>query len=52
MASIALNAVRKMYPSAPNPSAYARSNWLKEENIHMSYSFIAAGGTEEDCLGF
>ena len=41
-----------MYPSAPAYTAWVRSNWSKEENIKMSYSFIAAGGTPEDCEGF
>lgn len=56
MAERAFNAVKKMYPVAGNAEYryidFARSNWAKYENIEMAYSFIAAGGSVEDCYAF
>jgi hypothetical protein len=47
-----MQAIRRMYPSAPMYLNYTRSNWNIEANIEMSYSYFAAGIGEDDCYEF
>lgn len=45
----AMTALRNMYPDAPDPTNFMRSNWSKDQYAKMAYSFPKAGSTPEDC---
>ena len=43
-------ALRKMYPKAPNPTSYQRTNWSKDPYAYGSYSFVKLGAeAPDDC---
>ena len=48
--SSGLQALRNMYGDRMTMLlSYKRTNWLNEEYTHMAYTYVAAGGTPEDC---
>ena len=44
----AMATIRKLYPAAPNPVRYSRSNWSQDQYAKMSYTFVKKGASWDD----
>ena len=45
-----MKVIRNMYPGAPSPLSYVRTNWNKDPFAKGTFSYVAAGSTPQDCI--
>eukprot|EP00299_Pterocystis_sp_00344_P013724 c6755_g1_i2.p1 GENE.c6755_g1_i2~~c6755_g1_i2.p1 ORF type:complete len:488 (+),score=125.32 c6755_g1_i2:49-1512(+) len=48
MVAAAMENLRKLFPSAPNPTGFARSRWSTDQYAYGAYSFMKTGSTDDD----
>ena len=44
-----MSVIRLMFPEAPEPINYIRTNWGKDHFARGSFTYIAAGSSPDDC---